>query len=91
MFSYWWKCKDCDYEFKDQRKLKNHSWKQHGWKRISTGFYSFECFIGSTGLIGSTSGLNEGPFDEVTGSEVAVRERTGFEETTWLRIYYGRD
>ena len=32
--------------------------------------------------MGSTSGLNEGLFDEVTGSEVAVRERTGFEETT---------
>ena len=97
MFSYWWRCKECDYDFKDRRKLKNHVWRSHVWKRISagsTGFKSFKCFSGSTGLIGYTSGLFEGLFEEVTGSEVAdsdvtVWEGTDCEETVRKRLFAG--
>ena len=40
------------------------------------GFTLFKCFSGSTGFKGSTSGLFEGLFEEVTGSEVADSDVT---------------
>ena len=43
---------------------------------ICHGFKFFKCFSGSTGFIGSTSGLFEGLFEEVTGSEVADSDVT---------------
>ena len=68
-------------------------WRRHVWKRISTdstGFKFFKCFPGSTGFIGSTSGL----FDEVTSYEVAdsnvtVWEGTDCEETVKKRLFAG--
>ena len=60
-----WKCKECNYDFKDRRKQKKHQWSNHVWKRISTGFKLFKWFSGSTGLIGSTSGFLEGLLDAV--------------------------
>ena len=94
MYIYWWKCKECDYDFREERKLKNHVWRNHGYRQISTGFKFFKCFSGSTGFIGSTSGLFEGLFEEVTSSEVAdtdvtVWEGTDCEETVRKRLFAG--
>ena len=52
------------------------------------------CEEGSTGFIGSTSGLFEGLFEEVTGSEVSdsdvtVWEGTDCEETVRKRLFAG--
>ena len=84
---YWWKYKECDYKFKHKNKQKKHLIRKHGWTWISTGstgFTLFKYFSGSTGLIGSTSGLCEGLFDEVTSSEVAVSNVTVWEGTDCL-------
>ena len=53
----------------------------NGFLKVLQALRLFKCFAGSTGFIGSTFGLTEELFDEVTGSEVADCEMTGFDGT----------
>ena len=81
MYNYWWNCKECEYEFKDRRKLKKHIWREHVWKRISTGSTGFKFFKCLFYFYRFYIWTEEGLFDEVTGSEVADNAVTVWEET----------